>query len=118
MKLIEKVYGILVNDKDEILLKRDDLSLPSGDIIPGEDLTFTVRKVVEDETNIPLIDVILFDQKSIIDKEHKLGIFFIANFYKKDRERYNQKYGWYKLKKLDLDKVDPFTKFIVNEIIG
>ena len=118
MKLVTKVYGILVNDKDQILLKRDDLTLPNGDIVPGEDLITTIRRVVEEKTNIPLIDVILFDQESKIEQDHTLGIFFIGNFYRKDRERNNQDYGWYKIKKLERNNLDLFTKFIVEQIIG
>ena len=118
MNLITKVYGILVNDKDEILLKRDDLSLPGGDIEVGIDLIESVRNVVKKENNIEMIDIILFDELSKIEDNHILGIFYIGTFKREDREKYRQEYGWYKLRKLDLDNVDYFTKYIVDQIIG
>lgn len=113
-----KLYGILVNDKEEILLKREDYSLPGDDIIIGEDLTSSVRKIIYSKTNVKLIDVLLFDEKSIIEKDiHTLGIFYIGTFYKEEIEKINQVYGWYKLKKLDIEKLDVFSKFIVRQIL-
>ena len=120
MQLDIKLYGILVTDNDEILLKNGKkLSLPGRNIILGNDLTESIKTIIREDTNVNLVDIILFDQKSIIEENtHTLGIFFIGTFYKKDIERINQNYKWCKIKKIDYTKVDEFSKFIIEQIIS
>ena len=120
MVLNTKVYGILVTDNNEILLKKDKvLSLPGDNIIVGKDLKESVMSIIKEKTNINMIDVLLFDEKSIIkEDEHLLGIFFIGTFYRKEIEKINQNYGWYKIKKLDKYQIDNFTKYIIDQIIS
>lgn len=114
-----KLYGILVNDKDEILLKREDYSLPGDDVVIGKELTSSIKKIIQMKTNITLVDILLFDEKSIIEKNvHTLAIFYIGTFYKEEIEKINQIYGWYKLNKLDIEKLDVFSRFIVKQILS
>lgn len=120
MTLKTKIYAILVTDNDEILLKKDDvLSLPGDDIKIGKALKDGITEIIKEKTNINMIDVLLFDEKSIIDENSQvLNIFFIGTFYKEEIEKINQNYGWYKIKKLDKYKTDELTKFIINQIIN
>ena len=119
MQLKVKLYGILVNDKDEILLKKDDNSLPGDDIIIGNNLIDSIKKIVKDKTNINLIDIILFDETSLIENNiHTLAIFYIATFYKKEIEKINQNYKWSKLNKIDFEKLDYFSNFVIKQILS
>ena len=120
MKLNIKIYGILVNDNDEILLKKDEvLSLPGGDIKIGNTLKDSIKDIIKEKTNINMIDVLLFDELSIIKEEnHDLAIFFIGTFYKEEIEKINQDFGWYKISKLNRYKIDEYTKYIIDQIIS
>lgn len=118
MDLKIKLFGILVNDKDEILLKKEDYSLPGDDIIVGCDLISSIKKIIKEKTNINLIDIILFDEASLIEEDtHTLAIFYIGTFFKDEILKINQVYKWCKLKKIDLEKVDYFTKFVIRQIL-
>ena len=119
MDLKVKLYGILVTDNDNILLKKDKvLTLPGDNIKIGKDLDLSIKEIIKDKTNIDLLDVLLFDEKSIVsNNEHILGIFFIGIFKKEEIERINQDYNWYKISKLNLDDVDEFSKYIIKQII-
>lgn len=140
---IIRVYGLILNDKNEVLIT-DEFQMgtkmtkfPGGGLEPGEGTIDCLKREIREECNAQEIKNIRhfyttdFYQKALFYKNHQLiSIYYLAEltqpikftisekpFQLKRMENGNQSFRWKKIKDLNEDELSfPIDKFVANKL--